>query len=346
MPNTVISTTAVNGDFSDIATALTDSLARDGQGGMTGAFRAIDGTVSLPGISFVSDPDSGIRRVTANELAVTVGGADALTINATNATFASGINVSMAGALAITGTQTITSTAGVPLTINNPLAGVGLSIRSTNTGAEGPAIDLYHDSASPAPADVIGAINFLGEDSAGNADNYARIRAIITDATSTSEDAEVRLQTVVAGTLTDQIIWPTPTFSANKNAVDQTGITSGAFVKITFTTEAFDIGGYYDTTNSRWTPPAGKYRISAVVRFTGANGVDNEDLFCSIFRNGVEFLSDVDHRAGITAQSTRISATVTANGTDFYEIFVFKSGAGAGTVDGRTTATWFCAEMI
>lgn len=344
MPNTVISTTAVNGDFSDIATALTDSLARDGQGGMTGAFRAIDGTVSLPGISFVSDPDSGIRRVTANELAVTVGGADALTINATNATFASGINVSMAGALAITGTQTITSTAGVPLTINNSLAGVGLSIRSTNTGAEGPAIDLYHDSASPAPADVIGAINFLGEDSAGNTETYARFRAIITDANSGSEDAEVRLQTVVAGTLADQAIWPVPTFFADKNGTNQTGITSAGFTKVTFSTEVWDVGGYFAA--STWTPPAGKYRVTACCEFTGASGVDAELLITLIYKNGVAHRQFSQRRSGTNEQSVLVSVDVEANGTDTFEVYVFKGGAGAGTINGATAATWFCGERV
>lgn len=344
MPNTVISTTAVNGDLSDIATALTDSLARDGQGGMTGAFRAIDGTVSLPGISFVSDPDSGIRRVTANELAVTVGGADALTINGTTATFASGINVNMTGALAVTGTQTITSTAGVPLTINNSLAGVGLSIRSTNTGAEGPAIDLYHDSASPAPADVIGAINFLGEDSAGNTETYAKFRVIITDATSGSEDAEARLQTVVAGTGTDQAIWPVPAFRANKNGTDQTNVANNTTTLLTFSTEVFDIGGYF--TSNAWTPPAGRCEMIAQV-FISAGVTDTTAYTLHIQKDGATIAQNVVRGSG-AGGSTSLSVSIIddANGSNAYTVALQSVEATNKTVSGSTTATYFCGHRV
>lgn len=75
-------------------------------------------------------------------------------------------------------------------------------IKSTDAGATaGPTLELYRDSATPAAADDIGQIAFQGEDSAGNLENYARLKAIITDPTSTSEDAKLAFLTVVAGTL-------------------------------------------------------------------------------------------------------------------------------------------------
>lgn len=75
-------------------------------------------------------------------------------------------------------------------------------IKSTDAGATaGPTLELYRDSASPAAADDIGQIAFQGEDSAGNLENYARLKAVIVDPTSTSEDAKLVMQTVVAGTL-------------------------------------------------------------------------------------------------------------------------------------------------
>lgn len=75
-------------------------------------------------------------------------------------------------------------------------------IKSTDAGATaGPTLELYRDSASPAAADDIGQIPFQGRDSAGNLENYARIKAVITDPTSTSEDAKLVLQTIIAGTL-------------------------------------------------------------------------------------------------------------------------------------------------
>ena len=79
-------------------------------------------------------------------------------------------------------------------------------IKSSDAGATaGPTLELYRDSASPAAADDIGQIAFQGEDSAGNLENYARLKAVITDPTSTSEDGKLVLQTVVAGTLAARV---------------------------------------------------------------------------------------------------------------------------------------------
>lgn len=69
VPNTAISSAAVNDDFSDIATTLTDSLSRTGLGGMTSAL-----SLSLSGFFYQSDPDTGMSRSAANTQVVTVGG--------------------------------------------------------------------------------------------------------------------------------------------------------------------------------------------------------------------------------------------------------------------------------
>lgn len=51
-----------NNTLSDMATALTDSLDRDGLGGMRGSLRIADGTASAPGMAFTNDPNTGICR--------------------------------------------------------------------------------------------------------------------------------------------------------------------------------------------------------------------------------------------------------------------------------------------
>ena len=61
---TVISSAAVNSDFSDIATALTGSLPRDGQAGMSGQLKAADGATSVPGITFNTEPTTGFTHAT------------------------------------------------------------------------------------------------------------------------------------------------------------------------------------------------------------------------------------------------------------------------------------------
>lgn len=60
IPNTTILSSAVNANFTDIATGLSDCLTRDGQAGMTAAFKAISGSLAAPGISFTGDATSGL----------------------------------------------------------------------------------------------------------------------------------------------------------------------------------------------------------------------------------------------------------------------------------------------
>lgn len=78
MPNTPISSAAVNSDLSDIADALTGSLARDGQGGMTAVL-----PLANTGFSYLTDPNTGMRRTAADTQAISAGGVDAVTITST-----------------------------------------------------------------------------------------------------------------------------------------------------------------------------------------------------------------------------------------------------------------------
>jgi len=57
----------------------------DGSVPMTGQFQAIDGTVLLPGIAFVADPDSGLYRPAAGELALAIDGLIAADVRRTGA---------------------------------------------------------------------------------------------------------------------------------------------------------------------------------------------------------------------------------------------------------------------
>lgn len=80
------------------------------------------------------------------------------------------------------------------------------TITSTDAGAaQGPVLELYRNSASPAAADDIGAILFQGEDSGGGLENYARIRGVVVDPTAASEDGKLTVHTVVAGTLAERV---------------------------------------------------------------------------------------------------------------------------------------------
>jgi hypothetical protein len=77
---TVISSTWANTTLSDIATALTDSLSRSGLGGMSASLALADGLIGAPGLSWGTEPTSGLYRVSAGVFAYSVGAAQALTI--------------------------------------------------------------------------------------------------------------------------------------------------------------------------------------------------------------------------------------------------------------------------
>lgn len=68
MPNTTISSAAVNSDFSDIATALTQSVSADGQTPLTGVFKFIVGALATPSITFSSNTTAGLYSPATNQL--------------------------------------------------------------------------------------------------------------------------------------------------------------------------------------------------------------------------------------------------------------------------------------
>lgn len=135
------------------------------------------------------------------------------------------------------------------------------------------------------------------------------------------------------------------TFSANKNGVDQGTFAVNTPTKITFGTEAWDVGGYYDTGTSRWTPPAGKHRISACVHLK--TPPDGYRLQLSIYKNGAALKQNYLTSAAASNSSVSITAVVDADGDDYFEIFAGVLGAsGTFTADGGITATWFDGETI
>lgn len=74
MSGTVISSAAVNSDLSDIASALTGSLPRDGQAGMIGALKAANGSSIAPSITFTNDSQTGFYSPATGEIGVVIEG--------------------------------------------------------------------------------------------------------------------------------------------------------------------------------------------------------------------------------------------------------------------------------
>lgn len=92
---TVISSTAVNANFSDIATEMTDSLDRSGKGGMLAALRGIDGTVAAPAFSWTSETGTGLYRIGSSDVGFAISGTKKLEL--TGSLFTIVPNVSLTG---------------------------------------------------------------------------------------------------------------------------------------------------------------------------------------------------------------------------------------------------------
>jgi hypothetical protein len=92
-----------------------------------------------------------------------------------------------------------------------------VTLTSTDAGATAaPLLDLYRDSASPAASDTLGEIEFNGEDSAGNKQQYAVIHASILSPTSTAEQGQIHFETATAGALTEKMIIGTTNLVINE----------------------------------------------------------------------------------------------------------------------------------
>lgn len=133
-----------------------------------------------------------------------------------------------------------------------------------------------------------------------------------------------------------------PKFLAYKNGVNQS-VTLGN-VKITYPTEVFDLGGYYDAANSTWRPPAGKYRISA--GYSAKSSVFRA-MTIELRKNGVaEARGHANAPSNITCQP-QFSRIVETDGTYDFDIYgVQVDGTFIGDILGLITDTWFCGEAV
>ena len=103
------------------------------------------------------------------------------------------------------------------LTAGRSFDALGMTLTSTDAGAtEGPLLDLYRDSATPAASDTLAEIVFNGEDSAGNKQKYACFHASILSPTSGAEQGQLHFETATAGASTEKMIIGTTNLVINE----------------------------------------------------------------------------------------------------------------------------------
>jgi hypothetical protein len=108
---TPIESTWANATLADVADALTNSLARNGEGGMTAALRLVDGTVSIPSLAFANETTSGLHRAAAGDIGLSILGALVLRMRASGVDLTG--NLSTTGTLGVNGAATVGGTLGV-----------------------------------------------------------------------------------------------------------------------------------------------------------------------------------------------------------------------------------------
>jgi len=162
---TTIEASWANETLDDIATSLTNSLDRGGKGGMTASLKLADGTVSVPGMAFNNETNTGFYRAAAG-----------------------------APRLAILGTDVMSFTRGFA-----QLFGFNDSADSE------PTFTLLRGTSSPAANDEIGKFRFDSRNAANEVTEYAAIQATINDPADGSEGGGLELRTMQSGVVTSAL---------------------------------------------------------------------------------------------------------------------------------------------
>ena len=197
------------------------------------------------------------------------------------------------------------------LTAGRSFDALGMVLTSTDAGtAAAPLLDLYRNSASPAASDTIGEIEFNGQDSAGNKQQYAVIHASILSPTSTAETGQIHFETATGGASTEKMIIGTTNLVINDiGAIYNVRIEGDTDANLFFT----------DATNSRVgigiITPAEKLDVVGNIKLTGnvvvasGQGVD----FAATAGTGTsELLADYEEGTWTPTDTSGASLTFTS----------------------------------
>jgi hypothetical protein len=134
---TTITSSWANTTLSDLGSEVTNSLDRNGKGGMLAALRGVDGSSSAPAFSWTSETGSGLYRAGSGDIRMQVSSTNVQKWSATTATFplAVAITGNATTAAGITATQSTSNGSAVTATGNG--TGPGVTATGGTTGAGG-----------------------------------------------------------------------------------------------------------------------------------------------------------------------------------------------------------------
>ena len=223
------------------------------------------GSAATPSLGWTADSGAtGLYRSAANTLSVSV-------------------NQTLVGSFQSSGLQLGAGTPAAQLHLFSTDTTDQIILENSDTGADtAPDLVLYRNSASPANADNLGNIVLRGEDSGGNAHDYASVTSSIKTVTNGAEDGILDLMSSASGTLASRI-----RLSADKVGVHEATplyplhlTTSGAGTALWIECSANDAGSTSDITlfSRRGASGAGQDNdILSTIFFRGKNDASTPD---------------------------------------------------------------------
>ena len=120
-----------------------------------------------------------------------------------------------------------------------------LRVQSNDDGAtDGPRLDLYRNSSTPADDDNLGQIYFSGEDDGGGKHQYAKLEAFIEDATAGSEGGRLDFNIISSGSETQILTLRSDTGGGRGEVViNEPGVDVDFRVESTASSTAFTVDG-------------------------------------------------------------------------------------------------------
>lgn len=151
-----------------------------------------------------------------------------------------------------------------------------ITLNSTDAGASAaPLLDLYRDSATPAASDTLGEIEFNGEDSAGNKQQYALIHASILSPTSGAEQGQLHFETATGGASTEKMIIGTSNLVINEiGAVFNVRIEGDTDANLFYTDATNDRVGVGIITPAEKLDVVGNIKLTGNVVVASGKGMD------------------------------------------------------------------------
>jgi hypothetical protein len=255
---TTIQSAPVNNDFSDIASALTGSLAADGQTSMTGAIKGATGTLGAPSYTFASDLNTGFFLSGTDEVTLVLASVAKVVFTTAGVAVVSGLSV--AGDVNVLGSAGFAVDVGIggnAEILGRALVGNGSVTAPTHGFGNSLGVGFYISGTNVMHA-VVASVSAFSVRASSTASFHANV--------SVASSLEVGGRLVVTGSIVPTVNMPGRVLAIiedNKaqNTAAQT-LTGGADTVRELNTLVFNLGTSVGLASNQFTLQAGTWEIT------------------------------------------------------------------------------------